>query len=185
MIQERVVIASHSYSVESFVLFFGGRPCCCASITTIRTDKSGDSIGSKTERSATEGDAFTRSCLSCYGDIRVRTGQASLESDISADIKDDGARPFHLGDAIAESTFCRVFHVVFEGRDMIDDASSATNSIATLAFGTRESEGTRAERPYVAFIYIVVLVYLIYSPVVCIEGREGRSNGRSGCRLGQ
>ena len=136
-------------------------------MTETHAEETGDTVASHSERTYSEHNTLTRSCLSGDGDILVGTCQTALQLDYTTDIEDNGARTADFLYAIAERALNRILvvAVVLKCGYMIDRTVTSAYSPFTPAFGTGESKVARTERPESTGVGLSVNL-LIDTPVV-------------------
>lgn len=83
VVHYRIIVAGHTKTVESFCLISH----IVIMISTAHTDEACDAVACHTDRSTTEKDTFAGSCLSCDGNVWVRTCQTRLKIDCSGNIE--------------------------------------------------------------------------------------------------
>ena len=165
VVHDGVVVACHAQSVEPFV-------GVTVVIAQPHADEPCNAVALHAERCTAKHDAPPWRCLSGYGDILVRTGQPSLQSDGACHVEDDGARSVHLCDAVAECAGLWAVHIVVERRDVVHRAASAANGEASVALSIGECQAPWTERPCVALVNVAILVLFVYAPVVGVHGAE-------------
>ena len=157
---------------------------CSSATTALEAHMATDDVRSQSDIRRLDADTFARCRLS--GDVGIVLREARRETpcfiagivgcDNTVDVEFDGTA--HVEDDIAglvdidESVEERAgsIGIATEVGDMIDDTSSSTDSIATVALSVREGQLSWTEAPYITFVYGAVRLHLVDTPVVGLHG---------------
>ena len=177
MIHDSVVVACHTHAVEavgSVSASMVNDSVLHRLMTEAHTHETRDTVARHAEGTVAEHDAVARSRLTGDSHIFVAACQSVLQRDDTSDVEDDGTRPRHFLDAIAQRAGCRsiVVAIVGKARHVIDHSVAAADGITPIAFRSGKCDTARTERPYGTSSNRTVTALLIHAPIIMIAGSE-------------
>ena len=161
VVDNGMIGARHTHSVASVLAI--------DTQTTLEADVTRNGIRADVNVRCLQADTLAWCRLPSNGGIGFDELRAKTHIDDAADVKDDGARTFHVDQSVEQGA--RIV-VVLQIGDVIDHAATSANGITAIALSLRECQLAGTEAPYLTFHYAIVFVNLIDTPIVGVHRVE-------------
>ena len=133
-------------------------------------------VAGKTDGSTLNGNSFTRRRLSCNRHLAMITHQAGLELNHARHLEHNGTRA-NIRRARLAQTACAIVVQVCHINHL---ATTTTESVTAIAFGTFKCKTSRLKAPHIALSHRRT-VHFIYAPVISRKRSRSRNLvGRAG-----